>query len=208
MKRLLLIVIVIFSLLGCDTQTPPQQSDPVQSGLAAAMPKADKKDESERMRLRPVESHSAEDEGCVEVEVNYDLTLAEIAIEYDWTAPFLYSKDFRAKPRNAGTITKEVCWFKIGEYGIPSKRIIERIEASGKFLVADLWELNSLGTAKPDLQRAFTIAALGSAWRDLDGNLGNFVCPILREIGRRRLLSFREVQDRWDEEYRFLAVRK
>ena len=82
------------------------------------------------------------------------------------------------------------------------------IEAGRRFLVADLWELNALGSAKPNLQRKFAIIGLGSPWQD---SLGSVYHPALLEYNGLRLLflGWRDSPRGWDEYHcRFAAVSK
>lgn len=145
-------------------------------------------------------------EGCARVEVDYGLAPAEMAKGYDWTSDYIEDGSFQANPRGKGKVSKEACWFKF-DSGVSSEEAQKRIEAGGGFLVADLWELNALGAAKPDLQREFWIVGLGSRWSNPDGNVP---FPILYRDGSRRdlNLSWCDPGERWLSDSRFLAVRK
>lgn len=214
MKKLFLVVfVVIFGFSGCAynqamPQQPKAEAEPtlVQIPSTSADPKIVKAVETDP-KSHIVEDTTLKPEGCAEVEVNYNLTLAEIARVYDWTTLLLLDrKGFRAKPRAVGTITKKVCWFKF-DPGTLVEVALERIEASGKFLVADLWELNALGTAKPELQRGFPIVALGSEWHSQGGPV--FVPCLFGSGGERRLgLSWDAPDGGWGGRRRFLAVSK
>ena len=100
-------------------------------------------------------------EGCVTVTVDYDLSIFTIARGYDRTDEPIENGDFQAEPRNKGKVTKEVCWFKFAQV-TSSEDAQAKISASGEFLVADLWELNALGSAKSNHQFPWEINALGS----------------------------------------------
>lgn len=194
MKQLLTILVAIFGLSSCcTTQAVPQQPEPTLVQIPLA-----KSNIAEDTTLRP--------EGCVTAEVNYDLTLAEIARGYDWVTQHIKKGGFRAKPRGKGGVAREVCWFTF-DRSVTTGEAQHRIEASGDFLVADLWELNSLGTAKPDLQLEFPFVALGSEWRNQDGYVG--VPGLSGSVGVRELyLDLFGPRFMWDDFYRFLAVSK
>ncbi|HEC20941.1 MAG TPA: hypothetical protein ENI70_00300 [Candidatus Peregrinibacteria bacterium] len=68
---------------------------------------------------------------------------------------------------------------------------------------AELSELLALGAQKPDLQRKFTIVALGSVWEEEDGHCW---APLLggHELSRELGLSWFG----WDHHCRLAAVRK
>ena len=156
--------------------------------------------------LRQNRSEDLQPEGCAVAGVDYGLTPAGMAKGYDWTSPFLTVGSFQATPRGKGKVRKEVCWF-VFDPVVSSEEAQRRIETSGKFLVADLWELNALGTAKPDLQRQFPIVGLGSGWRPPEGDVG---IPVLFGGGSGRRLDLRwgVPDDGWVSGFRFLAVRK
>lgn len=145
-------------------------------------------------------------EDCAVAEVNYDLTPTEVAEGYDWYSPPFKDGGFNASPRGKGKVAKGGCWFKF-DPKVSSEEAQNRIEASGKFLVADLWELNAFGTGKTDLQRKFSIIGLGSQWRSPGGYVG---FPVLsRHAGGRGLdLFMAGLGGRWASSCRFLAVRK
>jgi hypothetical protein len=150
-----------------------------------------------------------EPEGCTQVEVNYDLTRNDIAKGYDGTSKDFLGGDFHAAPRGKGKVKKEVCWFQFDfDAGVYPREAKKRILASGEFLVADLWELNALGAAKPDLQRKFRIDSLiPIVWRCPDCD---HYGPQLDESRGERWLTLSPVFDDMDlqNSIRFLAVRK
>lgn len=109
-------------------------------------------------------------EACAQVEVNYDLTPSEITKGYDWAHDYIKLEIFQVKPRSKGKVRRGFCWFKFDpDIPRPREEVKRRIENSGEFLVADLWELNAFGTAKPAFQRQFQIISLGTNWRAPNG---------------------------------------
>ena len=156
---------------------------------------------------QPAASTTLQPEGCATVEVNYDLAPASMAKGYDFFSTDISKWISQAIPRTkGGAVRKEVCWFKFNQ-SYTSKKAKAKIEASGGFKVANLWELHSLGQARPDLQREFSVVALGSRRRRLDGGVAE---PVLDESRAKRRLIFVwwNPTNPWGSVFRFAAVRK
>lgn len=210
MKQLFLtVLVVIFGLSSCCAiQAAPQEPKSDQAPVVVvptSLPSVDQP-VSEAPRTSQPAPKGPRPEGCAEIEVNYDLKWAEIAGGYEWAYPAISDMVLRGKPRAADRVTREVCWFKF-DHATSSEVARERIEASGRFLVAEVWELNALGTAKPDLQSMSPLVALGSLWRDPRGDVRY---PVLGEGGDKRNLLLRWVGpgDGWSGRCRFVAVSK
>lgn len=140
-------------------------------------------------------------EGCMKIEIDYDISVTDMASDGLWISnPFTR----KVTPRGKGKIVREVCWFK-SKSGYPSisEEAQREIEAGGGFLVADLWELNALETAEPDLSHDFPIVGLGSTWKD---SAGDIFTPVVsqHEVG----LRWDSPDGKWHSSCRFIAVRK
>ena len=205
MKKAFLVLVAILgfaNLADCLSKAPAQLDEskkPVDSG-AITSPELEAFLGQKRLEA------SLQPEGCAEVEVDYGLAPAGMAKGYDWTSDYIKNGSFQATPRGKGKASKEVCWFEFNSH-VSSAEAQKRIEADGEFLVADLWELNALGTAKPELQRSMWIVALGSGWRSPDGRVN---VPVLLRNGTKRRLDLGWVDPAywWSSGGRFLAVRK
>lgn len=214
MKQLFLIAfVVIFGLSACGSDQVEDELVRMQIQSASVAPKADKTAEPDPKSHADKTAHKPE--GCTKVEVNYDLKLLgkwasslqdvnyNLKLLEGWALPIKY-KDFRAKPRTVGKITKDICWFKF-DPGTLSKVATGAIEVSGEFKVADIWELSSLAVARPDL-RKFILASLGSGWSGTYDNVG---FPYISGVdGRREFgLFFTGSRRGWRGHCRFAAVR-
>lgn len=87
---------------------------------------------------------------------------------------------------------------------ISSQYAIKEMEKEG-FRPAKIAELLTFGEQYPETQRQFSIVALGSVWRDLDGSRH---VPVLYSYGSPRKLDLHWFENDWYANYRFLAVRK
>ncbi len=107
-------------------------------------------------------------EGCIQVEVNYDLKPIEMAEKYDWMSTYIQAGTFPATPRGQGKVIKEVCWFQF-DSDVNYKQVLKKIESSNDFLAADLWELHALMTKSSKLQLKKYVVGLGSKWSNENG---------------------------------------
>jgi len=148
-------------------------------------------------------------EWCVTVMVDYTLTPAEIAKGYDQAPDFIENGDFQAVPRSKGKVKREICLIKFPE-PTSTEDAKAKIEACGEFLVADLWELNAIGTEEPDLQFKINMVALGSRWRS---EFSGVIVPTLfggyhDRAGDMRCLGHNYLIKIWPAPIRFVVVRK
>lgn len=214
------VVLLVVMLLGCTNQEKEQVA--VQTN-AKAPTKSQLAEFQQLVRYGNITTDEFEDflkqnrnrvtappstlqpEGCVKATVNYDLGPADMARNYDMI--FSSSEEFQIVPRMRGKAVREICWFKFGNSIYPGE-VRSRIEAGGKFIVANVWELHAFGQVRPSLRRKFFIASLGSFWLGADGIA---LYALIREDERgHRLNKFwfgPETRKRFDE-YRFLAIRK
>ncbi len=155
---------------------------------------------------RRSEASYLQPKGCTEIVINYDLTPAEVASWFQWSPRPIKDGSFKANPHGKDRVTKEACWFKF-YLSVPSEEAQKQIEASGEFLVADLWELNAFGIKRSDLANRFPIIGFGSQWRDSDDNIN---VPVLvgNGGGQQLSLSWYGPGLRWYSRGLFLAIRK
>ena len=98
----------------------------------------------------------------------------------------------------------EVRLFHFGR-GFTVEGCLDKMEKEG-YRPATIWELLALGAKHPDLQRQFSIAALGPR---RPGVAGRIECPLLDEDhSRRRVLRGGSVAYVYSQEGGFLASRK
>ncbi len=141
------------------------------------------------------------------VTVNYDLSLAGMikAGRYDWvnsdiTENHFPENHFPVKGEGSKDIALELIHFNMA---ILSKDALSELDERG-LRPATIEELLAFGTKYPELQRQFPVLALGSIWRQL----GDRHVPCLWSGSLERFLSLDWFEGRWDDYFRFLAVRK
>lgn len=135
--------------------------------------------------------------------VDYSKSLAEMvsAGKYDWVNLDITNSHFPIQ--GSGQQEKEVVLFHFNKV-VSSEEAIVEMEKQG-FCPAKIEDLLALGANQPELQKQFSIAALGSSWRRSGGALS---VPLLGwcVVGRSLGLGW-FVRD-WDGRWRFAAVRK
>ena len=136
------------------------------------------------------------------VTVNYDLSLAEMIKvgRYDWVNSDTTEKHFPMKGSGIKEVTTELVHF---DRGMGSEDVLLEL-VKRDLRSAFIEELLAFGAKYPEVQRQFPVVALGSIWRRLDGR----IVPCLRRGGSGRSLSLGWFGGRWDDDFRFLAVRK
>jgi hypothetical protein len=138
--------------------------------------------------------------------VDYSRTVQEMinAGNYDWTNSDITAKHFPLpKEHNGKKVPVSSKLFHFNR-AISSEDATSEMDKAG-YRPATLAELLALGEAHPELQKEFPIVALGSVWRDADGN--RFV-PSLNVSGYKRGLDLDWFGYGWRVGCRFLAVRK
>lgn len=133
--------------------------------------------------------------------VDYSLSLKKMIEDgkYDWVNKDITQKNFPTKREGKVNITIELFFF---DRYIDSQVAIKRIGQWG-CRPARIEELCAIGAEYPDLQRQFSILALGTV-RNLNGNL---CVPVLDGIVDRTL-NLERFDDSWHDDYRFAAVRQ
>lgn len=120
---------------------------------------------------------------------------------YDWSNSDIASKNFPTKCTGKTGITVELIHFN---QVISSDEAIKKLDKMG-FRPAELHELLAFGEKYPEIQREFSIIALGSVWQDPYGDRG---VPYLDRGGSGRHLNLRWIVRDWHGLCRFAAVRK
>jgi hypothetical protein len=135
--------------------------------------------------------------------VNHAESLAQMITvgNYDWVNPNISEKNFPVKGKGQVEFNVELV-----HYGksMNSDNIVQDMASRG-LRPATLLELLAFGTAYPDKQREFPIVAFGSVrlrWN------GQEYVACLNGDGSKRGLRLRFWGGDWDDDYRFLAVRK
>ena len=137
------------------------------------------------------------------VTVDYSRSLAQMiaAGKYDWVNDDITEKHFPMKGNGKVELNLELAHFN--KY-ISSDDAIAELKKRG-LRPATLWELLAFGAKFPETQREFPIVALGSVWRDLDGDRN---VPYLWGHADERSLGLCWYDHDWSDNYRFLASRE
>lgn len=137
--------------------------------------------------------------------VDYTKTIEQvIAGNYDWKNNDITTKNF---PISTEMIGKKVeVSTKLFDFNkdISSEDVISEMDKDG-YRPATLMELLVLGCLLSELQRQFPIVALGSVWRDADGDC---YVPCLYVDGPEYGLDLPWFGSEWLVNDRFLGVRK
>jgi len=142
-------------------------------------------------------------ENCYKVLVDYGQTLQQMIAngKYDYANSDITSGNFPM----TGNGKQEVV-VKLVHFGrdMASDAVLKEFEARG-LRAATLPELLAFGATYPEKQRKFPIVALGSVWRDRDGDRR---VPCLGRSGSERELDLSWADYGWSDYCRFAAVRK
>ena len=135
--------------------------------------------------------------------VNYSRTVEKgvKAGKYDWKNENITPHNFPSDTKGEKEVDIHILHFN---KAISSYDAIQEMDKQG-LRPANLQELLSLGETFPDLQKEFSLVALGSVWVSPDGCRD---VPVLWGDGAWRGLGLRWFDDGWLGFYRFLAVRK
>jgi len=137
------------------------------------------------------------------VVVDYSRSLVQMikAGNYNWVNSNITEKNFPIQ--GEGRQKTEVALFHFNK-NMTSEQVIAEMDKQG-YCPARIEELLAFGESQPDLQRQFSIIALGSIWRFRDG--GRYV-PVLYEDVRERRLDLVYFDGAWDPGYHFVGLRK
>ena len=142
----------------------------------------------------------------IKLTVDYTKTVEQAITDgnYDWKNDDIIVKNFPISPEMIGKkveVTTKLFHFNCD---ISSNDVISEMDKGG-YRPATLMELLALGILFPELQRQFSIVALGSVWR----LASDYRCvPYLHVHGSERGLSLDWFGRDWSARYRFLGVRK
>ena len=137
------------------------------------------------------------------VNVNYDLSVEEAISSGNYQA---VNADINAKnfpSTRSGQAELEIVLVRF-ENRMKSEEVLEELAKEGLRPV-DLPEFLAFGAKYPDVQRKFSIAGLGSAWKDRKGYRN---VPCLYEASEGRYLDLHWWDDAWYSYSRFAATRK
>ena len=137
------------------------------------------------------------------VNVNYDLSVEEAISAGNFQA---VNADINAKnfaPTRSGQAALEIVLVRF-ENRMKSEEVLEELNKEGLRPV-DLSEFLAFGAKYPDVQRKFSIAGLGSVWKDRKGYRN---VPCLYEASEGRYLDLHWWDDAWYSYSRFAATRK
>lgn len=122
--------------------------------------------------------------------------------KYDWSNEDITSSHFPSE--EAGTKEVSINLIHFGRDRETTDEVISKLDKTG-MRPATLKELLAFSEKYPDIQREFSIIALGSIWRIPSGDRR---CAYLSRGGSKRYLSLSWLGCRWSGDYRFAAVRK
>lgn len=139
-----------------------------------------------------------------DVVVDYTRSLSNMikAGNYDWVDGDIDADHFPVK--GEGKYRVSVILFHFNRC-MKSNNVIAAMDEQG-FRAARIEELLALGAEHPDLQREFPIVAFGSVWWDPDGH--RHVPSAWSSAGRRYYLGLHWLENDWNSDCRFAAVRK
>lgn len=120
--------------------------------------------EQHRALVKSIPSFVAKGQILFSFPVNYDESIetARKAGNYDWENGDITSKNFPTKRKGTANIVLHIEHF---DRDISSEDVIAELDKKS-LRPAETHELLALGAAQPELQREFSIIALGSVWQD------------------------------------------
>ncbi|MBZ5630257.1 MAG: hypothetical protein LAO06_15465 [Acidobacteriia bacterium] len=137
------------------------------------------------------------------VTVNYDLSLEEAikAGEYQAVHTEITAANFPST--RIGQADVEIVLIRF-DRRMASEDVVRELDREG-LRAAELPEFLAFGAAYPDVQRKFSVAGLGSVWRDRKGYRN---VPCLYEASEGRYLDLHWWDDGWYTYTRFAATHK
>jgi len=159
----------------------------------------------ERIQDKKVRDEQPKNDEIV-LSVDYSRTVQEMinAGKYGWTNDNITEKHFPLPTElNGKKVSVSTKLFHFNR-PINSQDAIKEMDKAG-YRPATLAELLALGEKQPELQKEFPIVALGSIWTDANGNRN---VPYLDVNGHKRKLNLNWFDNDWNDNCRFLAVRK
>jgi hypothetical protein len=137
------------------------------------------------------------------VTVNYDLSVEEaiLAGAYQAVNGSITSKNFPSSKK--GQADLEITLVRFDER-MSSESVLRQLDEES-LRAAELPELLAFGAKYPDVQRKFSVVALGSVWKDRKGSRN---VPCLYEASEGRYLDLHWWDDGWYSYSRFAAFRK
>jgi hypothetical protein len=137
------------------------------------------------------------------VVVNYDLSVEEAIRAGDYQAVNADITDENFSWTRRGQADLEIILVRF-DHRMTSPDVIRELEEEG-LRAAELPEFLAFGATYPDVQRKFSVAGLGSVWRDRKGYRN---VPCLYTASEGRYLDLHWWDDGWYSYSRFAAIRK
>lgn len=153
-----------------------------------------------------IESATNSTDGEIKLTVDYTKTVEETIRDgnYNWKNGDITSKNFPVSSEMIGKKVEVAARLFHFNCSISSDDVSSEMDKAG-YRPATLMELLTLGILFPELQRKFSVIALGSIWRDpcLD-----YYVPYLHRFGAKRMLNLYWFGVNWGNCCRFLGIRK
>lgn len=137
------------------------------------------------------------------VTVNYDLSVEQAIDAGNYQAVHADITSTNFPSARSGQAQLDVVLVRF-EHRMRSEDVVQELDKEG-LRPAKLPEFLAFGAKYPDVQRKFSIAGLGSAWKDRKG-YGNVPC--LYEASEGRYLDLHWWDDGWYSYTRFAAIHK
>jgi hypothetical protein len=137
------------------------------------------------------------------VAVNYDLSVEDAIQVGDCQAVHCEINARNFPCTRSGQAALEVVLVRF-EHRMRSEEVLHELDKEG-LRAAELPEFLAFGAKYPDVQRKFSVAGLGSVWRDRRGYRN---VPCLYEASEGRYLDLHWWDDAWYSHTRFVAVPK
>jgi len=120
---------------------------------------------------------------------------------YDWVLSDITQENFPTQKKGKTELVVELIRF---DHCISTDQALKELDRMG-YRPAELMELLAFGEKYPEVQREFSIAALGSVWQNPDGDRRvPFFCSYASKHGLNLFL----IENDWGGGWRFAAVRK
>jgi hypothetical protein len=137
------------------------------------------------------------------VTVNYDLPVEEAIKAGDYQAVHAEILSLNFPSARTGQTDMEIVLIRF-DRRMASEDVVRELDAEG-LRAAELPEFLAFGAKYPDVQRKFSVAGLGSVWKDRKGYRN---VPCLYEASEGRYLDLHWWDDGWYTYTRFAATRK
>jgi hypothetical protein len=135
--------------------------------------------------------------------VNYDLSVEQAIAAGDYQAVHGEITAANFPSTRSGQANLEIVLVRF-DHRMKSEHVLQELDKED-LRAAELPEFLAFGAKYPDVQRKFSVAGMGSVWRDRKGYRN---VPCLYEASEGRYLDLHWWDDGWYSYTRFAAVRK